>query len=100
MDWKVDDAAGPEGQGRSHHTHHHGHGHHNPSAQNVVPGSEGTITRDGFTEKEMHDMLLAAGCEESSIGFVEFPERTRVGDGEDAGMKTLFLAKGRKAVQE
>ncbi|KAL8868008.1 MAG: hypothetical protein Q9174_005277 [Haloplaca sp. 1 TL-2023] len=100
IDWKIDDSTAPQ----THHTHHHahdhqthqGHGRHFPSAHNIVPGSEHTITRAGFTEKEMRDMLLTAGCDESSIGFMEFSEKTRLGDGENASMMTLFLAKGRQ----
>lgn len=74
------------------HSHHHGHTHRH--AHNVVAGSEHTITRAGFGKEEMEMMFRDAGCDD--IGFVEFREATRLGDGDGAVMQKLFMVKGRK----
>ncbi|KAL8919053.1 MAG: hypothetical protein Q9208_007019 [Pyrenodesmia sp. 3 TL-2023] len=74
---------------------HHGHG---ASAHNPVPGSEHTITRAGFDREEMENMFRDAGCED--VGFVEFGEGTRLGDGEGAVVQRLFVARGRKVGRE
>ncbi|KAI4129419.1 MAG: hypothetical protein LQ338_002259 [Usnochroma carphineum] len=63
-------------------------------AHNMVPGSGDTITRAGFEKEEMEKMLRDAGCD--SIGFVEFEKMTRLGDGDQAVMQRLFLARGTK----
>lgn len=78
-----------------HDSHSHNHGHqHAGHAHNVVPGSEHTITRAGFGKEEMVKMFADAGCED--VGFVEFKDMTRRGDGEQAVLQRLFLAKGKK----
>ncbi|KAL9004277.1 MAG: hypothetical protein Q9188_002912 [Gyalolechia gomerana] len=78
-----------------HGNHSHNHGHqHAGHAHNVVPGSEHTITRAGFGKEEMEKMFADAGCED--VGFVEFKDMTRRGDGEQAVMQRLFIAKGKK----
>ncbi|KAL8688422.1 MAG: hypothetical protein Q9218_005662 [Villophora microphyllina] len=64
-------------------------------ASNVAPGSEHTITRAGFGNDEMLEMLSKAGCHD--VGFIEFEEPTRLGDGEQAVMQRLFLAKGKRS---
>ncbi|KAL8948266.1 MAG: hypothetical protein Q9222_005537 [Ikaeria aurantiellina] len=96
VDWELDSVKFNEGADRghqsAHHRHHHG-GHH-AHAHNVVPGSEHTITRAGFGKEEMKKMFWDAGCDD--VDFVEFAEMTRLGDGQQAVMQRLFLAKGRK----
>ncbi|KAL9026581.1 MAG: hypothetical protein Q9196_004776, partial [Gyalolechia fulgens] len=78
-----------------HGSHSHGHGHqHLPQVLNVAPGSEHTITRAGFDKEEMEKMFADAGCED--VGFAEFKDMTRLGDGEHAVMQRLFIAKGKK----
>ncbi|KAL8944128.1 MAG: hypothetical protein Q9216_000633 [Gyalolechia sp. 2 TL-2023] len=75
--------------------HSYGHGQpHAGQTHNVVPGSEQTITRAGFGKEEMEKMFTDAGCED--VGFEEFKEMTRLGDGEQAVMQRLFIAKGKK----
>ncbi|KAI4196253.1 MAG: hypothetical protein LQ350_006668 [Teloschistes chrysophthalmus] len=63
-------------------------------AHDVAPGSENTMTRAGFGKDEMLGILDGAGCQD--VGFLEFEEPTRLGDGEQAMMQRLFIAKGRK----
>lgn len=77
------------------HSHDHGH-HHAGHAHNVVPGSEHTITRAGFGREEIEKMFIDAGCED--VDFVEFKDGTRLGDGEQAVMQRLFIAKGKKTI--
>ncbi|KAL8758307.1 MAG: hypothetical protein Q9184_003963 [Pyrenodesmia sp. 2 TL-2023] len=69
-------------------------GDHGEHAHNPVPGSEHTITRAGFEREEMEKMFADAGCED--VGFVEFGEGTRLGDGEGAVVQRLFMVRGRK----
>lgn len=78
------------------HSHHHAHhgGRMAGHMHNVAPGSEHTITRAGFGKEEMEKMFADAGCED--VGFVEFNDGTRLGDGEQAVMQRLFVAKGKK----
>ncbi|KAL8955110.1 MAG: hypothetical protein Q9193_006907 [Seirophora villosa] len=88
------------GAAHQHHDHHQGHAApHGDAARgkahNVVPGSEHTITRDGFGKEEMETMFVDAGCTE--VEFRLFREDTRMGDGEQAVMQRMFVVKGTKA---
>ncbi|KAL8769112.1 MAG: hypothetical protein Q9194_005532 [Teloschistes cf. exilis] len=63
-------------------------------AHDLVPGSEKVITRAGFAKDQVLGILDGAGCQD--VGFLEFEEPTRLGDGEQATMQRLFIAKGMK----
>lgn len=108
IDWFLDSVVYHGGDERQHggaahqHHHHHHQGHaasHGDAgrghAHNVVPGSEHTITRDGFGKEEMETMFTDAGCAE--VEFRLFSEDTRMGDGEQAVMQRMFIVKGTKA---
>ncbi|KAL8721226.1 MAG: hypothetical protein Q9225_002038 [Loekoesia sp. 1 TL-2023] len=104
IDWELSsivfhEAGHPRFNPGDHGSQTHDHLHHRMAisghAHNVVPGSEHTITRAGFSKEEMERMLADAGCE--VVEFVEFKNQTRLGDGEQAVMQRLFLTKGRKS---
>ena len=102
IDWELDSIVHKAGHPRfrpgDHGNRSYHHGHHRAGmlehARNVTPGSEHTITRPGFKKEEMEKMLADAGCEE--VEFLEFSDGTRLGDGEQAVIQRLFLARGRK----
>ncbi|KAL9581054.1 MAG: hypothetical protein Q9212_004126 [Teloschistes hypoglaucus] len=63
-------------------------------AHNVARGSENPMTRAGFGKDEMLGILDTTGYQD--VGFLDFEEPTRLGDGAQAMMQRLFIAKGRK----
>ncbi|KAL8831736.1 MAG: hypothetical protein Q9170_005166 [Blastenia crenularia] len=91
---KSGDPKPSSGDSKHHHGHGHGQGESSGHTHNVVPGSEETITRSGFGKEEVEKMFADAGC--GDLGFEEFQEKTRLGDGEKAVMQKLFIAKGKK----
>ena len=81
--------------------HKHGESHGNGSHHGHVTGSHQddsavseTITFQGFDREQMEKYFIAVGC--IDIDYVEFEKTTRVGDGDRAMTKQLFMARGRK----
>ena len=98
---KGDPFKGVHGHGEGHgHEHGHGHrslhGHHHESHQEdpTVSGPQHTISFQGFDKEQMEKYFTEAGCVETD--YVEFERTTRIGDGDGAMTKLLFMARGRK----
>ena len=67
-----------------HHHHNHSHGHHHHSASH-------TLSTSGFSQSQMREMILEAGCRDSDFVLAASPSDVPLGR---TGQKQMFFAKG------